>query len=68
MDNALFPSTAVGHALQARGLLLATAESCTGGGVAQAVTDIGGSSAWFERGFVTYSNAAKTACWACRPT
>ena len=62
MDNALFPlSTAVGHALQARGLLLATAESCTGGGVAQAVTDIGGSSAWFERGFVTYSNAAKTA-------
>lgn len=62
MDNALFPlSTAVGHALQARGLLLATAESCTGGGVAQAVTDVGGSSAWFERGFVTYSNAAKTA-------
>ena len=61
MDNALFPlSTAVGHALQARGLLLATAESCTGGGVAQAVTDIPGSSAWFERGFVTYSNGAKS--------
>ena len=49
----------VGAALQARGLLLATAESCTGGWVAEAVTAISGSSAWFERGFVTYSNAAK---------
>ena len=38
---------------------LATAESCTGGWVAQAVTSIAGSSEWFERGFVTYSNAAK---------
>ena len=61
MSNALAPlSTAVGLALQAKGLLLATAESCTGGGVAQAVTDISGSSAWFERGFVTYSNGAKS--------
>ncbi|MDN2708080.1 CinA family protein [Janthinobacterium sp. SUN118] len=61
MDNDLISlSTAVGQALHARRWLLATAESCTGGGVAQAVTDIGGSSAWFERGFVTYSNAAKT--------
>lgn len=61
MNTALLAlSTAVGHALQARGLLLATAESCTGGGVAQAVTDISGSSVWFERGFVTYSNGAKT--------
>lgn len=49
----------VGGALKARGLLLATAESCTGGGVAQAVTAIAGSSAWFERGFITYSNLAK---------
>jgi nicotinamide-nucleotide amidase len=39
--------------------MLVTAESCTGGWVAQAVTSIAGSSAWFERGFVTYSNAAK---------
>lgn len=38
---------------------LALAESCTGGGIAQCVTDIAGSSAWFDRGFVTYSNAAK---------
>lgn len=40
--------------------LLATAESCTGGMVAAACTDLAGSSQWFERGFVTYSNAAKT--------
>ena len=38
---------------------VATAESCTGGGVAAAITSISGSSKWFERGFVTYSNAAK---------
>jgi nicotinamide-nucleotide amidase len=50
----------VGHALKAQGLLLAAAESCTGGGVAQAITEIAGSSEWFERGFVTYSNASKT--------
>ena len=43
-----------------RGLMLATAESCTGGLIAAACTEISGSSAWFERGFVTYSNAAKT--------
>ena len=39
--------------------MLVTAESCTGGWVAQAVTSIAGSSEWFERGYVTYSNAAK---------
>jgi nicotinamide-nucleotide amidase len=49
----------VGAALKAHGMMLATAESCTGGGVAQAVTDLSGSSAWFERGFVTYANVAK---------
>jgi nicotinamide-nucleotide amidase len=43
-----------------RGHLLATAESCTGGMIAAACTDLAGSSAWFERGFVTYSNEAKT--------
>ena len=46
--------------LQQRGLMLATAESCTGGMIAAACTDLSGSSHWFERGFVTYSNAAKT--------
>lgn len=43
-----------------RGWFLATAESCTGGMVAAACTDLAGSSAWFERGFITYSNEAKT--------
>lgn len=47
-------------ALLARGWMLATAESCTGGLIAGACTDLAGSSAWLERGFVTYSNAAKT--------
>jgi nicotinamide-nucleotide amidase len=47
-------------ALRARGLCIATAESCTGGLIAGACTDLAGSSDWFDRGFVTYSNAAKT--------
>jgi nicotinamide-nucleotide amidase len=50
----------IGQVLQEKGWLLACAESCTGGGVAQAITDIAGSSAWFDCGFVTYSNASKT--------
>lgn len=49
----------VGERLKAAGQILVTAESCTGGWVAQAVTSIAGSSDWFERGYVTYSNAAK---------
>ena len=49
----------LGAALKARGLKLATAESCTGGWAAMALTAIPGSSEWFERGYVTYSNAAK---------
>ena len=49
----------VGGLLKAHGLMLATAESCTGGGVAQAITDVAGSSGWFERGFIAYSNQAK---------
>jgi len=49
----------VGRRLKARKWLLVTAESCTGGWVAQAVTSVAGSSEWFERGFVTYSNASK---------
>jgi len=47
-------------ALKARGQMMATAESCTGGLIAGACTEISGSSDWFERGFVTYSNAAKS--------
>jgi nicotinamide-nucleotide amidase len=50
---------AIATALQTKGWSLSTAESCTGGGIAAACTDLAGSSQWFERGFVTYSNAAK---------
>lgn len=50
----------LGLVLKARGMMLTMAESCTGGLVAEAITGVAGSSAWFDRGFVTYSNAAKT--------
>ncbi|MFH1604341.1 MAG: CinA family protein, partial [Pseudomonadota bacterium] len=50
-------ATLVGAKLKAKGLVLATAESCTGGWVAQAITAIAGSSQWFDRGFVTYSDS-----------
>jgi nicotinamide-nucleotide amidase len=50
----------LGRRLAARGAYAATAESCTGGLVAGAITAIAGSSGWFDRGFVTYTNAAKT--------
>ena len=52
-------SRRVGKKLKATQSMLVTAESCTGGWVAQAVTSVAGSSGWFERGYVTYSNAAK---------
>jgi nicotinamide-nucleotide amidase len=59
-DTELFSlSERVGQKLLAAGRRLATAESCTGGWVAKACTDVAGSSRWFECGFVTYSNAAK---------
>lgn len=50
----------LGDALRTRNAMMAAAESCTGGLIAGACTEISGSSDWFERGFVTYSNAAKT--------
>lgn len=60
VDDALLKlSQKLGVALKAHGYMLALAESCTGGLVAEAVTSVAGSSAWFDRGFVTYSNAAK---------
>lgn len=52
-------SEELGQVCLASGLVVATAESCTGGWVAQVITHTAGSSAWFERGFVTYANAAK---------
>jgi nicotinamide-nucleotide amidase len=57
----------LGARLKARGALLVTAESCTGGWAAQAVTAVAGSSEWFERGWVTYSNAAKQELLGVRP-
>lgn len=51
----------LGRALEKRGWRLATAESCTGGWIAKAVTDVAGSSQWFHGGIVAYSNAAKIA-------
>ena len=59
-DTILALAAQVGKALQDKGLILTSAESCTGGGVAQAITEIAGSSDWFDCGFVTYSNASKT--------
>jgi nicotinamide-nucleotide amidase len=59
--EALHPLVAdLADALRAAGLRMASAESCTGGLIATACTELAGSSDWFERGFVTYSNAAKT--------
>lgn len=60
-------SATIGEALRERSLTLTTAESCTGGWAAQVVTHTAGSSAWFERGFVTYANEAKTEMLGVRP-
>ena len=60
-------AVAVGEALYARGLLFACAESCTGGLLAAAITSVPGSSAWFDRGFVTYSNDAKVSLLRVNP-
>jgi len=57
----------LGESLRERGLMLTTAESCTGGWVAQAITAVSGSSQWFERGFVTYSNLAKVETLGVHP-
>ncbi len=52
-------SAQLGELLEQHQQVMTTAESCTGGGVASAITDIAGSSAWFDRAFITYSNEAK---------
>ncbi len=68
MDTVLIETAReVGEILRARGELLATAESCTGGWVAKTCTDIVGSSGWFDCGFVTYSNPAKQAMLGILP-
>jgi nicotinamide-nucleotide amidase len=60
-------AAAILTAARARGILIATAESCTGGMVSAALTDVAGSSAVFERGFVTYTNTAKVQMLGVRP-
>jgi len=60
MEVMVNPVSELSTRLLDKGWMLATAESCTGGMIAAACTDLSGSSNWFERGFVTYSNEAKT--------
>ena len=60
MDDIIELATKVGRVLQEKRLFLVTAESCTGGGVAQAITEIAGSSEWFDCSFITYSTHSKT--------
>lgn len=68
MDDELSTlSAATGALLRGRGWLLATAESCTGGWIAQVVTATAGSSSWFDCGFVSYSNAAKQSLLGVAP-
>ncbi|CDS53342.1 C-terminal domain of CinA type S; Protein Implicated in DNA repair function with RecA and MutS [Polaromonas sp. CG9_12] len=59
-NDQLAPAAFLADILLKRGWLMATAESCTGGLIAAACTELAGSSHWFDRGFVTYSNAAKS--------
>ena len=58
-DDVTELARALGRLCKRRRMVLATAESCTGGGVATAITRISGSAKWFDRAFVTYSNGAK---------
>ncbi|MDO6583326.1 nicotinamide-nucleotide amidase [Photobacterium sp. 2_MG-2023] len=60
-------SAQLGQALKIQQWLATTAESCTGGGVSAAITDIAGSSAWFDRAFITYSNEAKQEMLGVKP-
>jgi nicotinamide-nucleotide amidase len=61
MDSITQLAEQLGAALQGLRAQVSTAESCTGGGIAEAITRIAGSSAWFEAGYITYSNTQKTA-------
>lgn len=60
-------AASLGEALSARGWMLATAESCTGGWVGQVLTSVPGASHWYDRGFITYTNDAKQEMLGVRP-
>lgn len=60
MQNSTELAIQLGEQLKARKLALSVAESCTGGGICHAITDIAGCSEWFDCGFITYSNSSKT--------
>lgn len=60
MDSITLLAERLGAQLQVLGAQVSTAESCTGGGIAEAITRVAGSSAWFEAGYITYSNTQKT--------
>ncbi len=67
MDQEIFQlAQDLGVFLQQKNWKISTAESCTGGGIAQAITDVPGSSQWFDRGFVSYSNPSKMDMLAVR--
>ena len=66
-ERLLQQATQLGELLQRKGLMLATAESCTGGWIAKAVTDVAGSSAWFDCGMAAYCYEAKQALLGVRP-
>ncbi len=68
MESELFElAEQLGRLLKTGGKTITTAESCTGGWIAQTITDVPGSSAWFDRGFVTYSNTAKVQMLSVSP-
>lgn len=68
MDNELFElAERLGRALKDKRKKIVTAESCTGGWIAEVITEVAGSSAWFDRGFVTYSNNAKVQLLGINP-
>jgi len=68
MDQALYRLAArVGRALKSREMMIATAESCTGGWIGQAITMVPGSSEWFERGFITYTYISKREMLGVKP-
>ncbi len=67
MNQFLMLAQQIGRLLKTKHLTLVTAESCTGGEVAQVITSVAGSSDWFERGFVTYSNDSKVEMLGVQP-